>query len=997
MKKLLSLPPNLVGCFHDITGLNREEWYCTSDPIGKKLGSGGGTAWLLDACFKHSREYTRTPAPSFLEWLSQEKRILLHAGGQSRRLPAYAPSGKILTPIPIFRWERGQRLSQDLLSLQVPLYEQIMEQAPASLHTMVVSGDVYIRATQPLQPIPEADVVCFGLWLPAETAKNHGVFVASRQSPSTLEYMLQKPSVTTLGELSKTHLYLTDIGIWLLSDRAVNVLMSKCRAAAPSQCCTAGDEDYRTSAAQALPEYYDLYSEFGCALGTKPTIEDNDVNQLSVAILPLPGGEFYHYGTSHDIIASTLAIQNLVYDQREIMHHSRKPHPSLFVQNAFLETELTEQNQNIWIENSWVGLGWKITSHNIITGVPENHWQISLKDGQCVDIIPVGEEEWCVRPYGFDDKFQGPVDSPETMFIGQPFTQWMSERRLSLPEEPHLLPSERPGEGQHPIAAPDLQAARIFPVVDNMNDAGLVLRWMLNHPELQGGRMLWNSARKLSANDIAAEADMERLTRQRAAFRAENWRALARNHAHSVFYQVDLEDAAREFHLHNIGEPLPLGDSEPLMKRIHDSMFRAELARLNGSSATSHMNGTAATAPADHEGKAFALLRQGLTASALKAKQSPRLSVYSDQIVWGRSPVRIDIAGGWTDTPPYCLLEGGNVVNFAIELNGQPPLQTYVKPCKDHHIILRSIDLGAVEIVKTYEELARFNLVGSPFSIPKAALVLAGFQPDFSQEAFTSLEEQLKAFGSGIELTLLSAIPAGSGLGTSSVLAATVLGTLSDFCGLAWDKNEIGHRTLVLEQLLTTGGGWQDQFGGILHGVKLLQTERGFEQTPVVRWLPENLFTQPEYESCHLLYYTGITRTAKTILADIVRRMFLNQHDELQLLRQMRSHALDMYEAIQRNQFEQMGRLISKTWQQNQNLDSGTNPVEVQRITSLIHDLCLGYKLPGAGGGGYLYMAAKDPEAAVRIKQILYANRLNANARFVDMQLSHTGLQVSRS
>ena len=52
---------------------------------------------------------------------------------------------------------------------------------------------------------------------------------------------------------------------------------------------------------------------------------------------------------------------------------------------------------------------------------------------------------------------------------------------------------------------------------------------------------------------------------------------------------------------------------------------------------------------------------------------------------------------------------------------------------------------------------------------------------------------------------------------------------------------------------------------------------------------------------------------------------------------------------------------------------------------------------PGAGGGGYLYMMAKDPEAAARIRQVLGANRMNANARFVDMTLSKAGLQVSRS
>ena len=137
-------------------------------------------------------------------------------------------------------------------------------------------------------------------------------------------------------------------------------------------------------------------------------------------------------------------------------------------------------------------------------------------------------------------------------------------------------------------------------------------------------------------------------------------------------------------------------------------------------------------------------------------------------------------------------------------------------------------------------------------------------------------------------------------LGTSSILAATVLGALSDFCGLAWDKNEIGNRTLILEQLLTTGGGWQDQYGGVLHGLKLLQTGEGFHQNPSVRWLPEYLFTEPEYRVCHLLYYTGITRTAKDILAEIVRGMFLNSGSHLRLLSEMKVHALDMYEAILR-------------------------------------------------------------------------------------------------
>ena len=159
--------------------------------------------------------------------VEKERRILLHAGGQSRRLPAYAPSGKVLTPIPVFRWERGQRLSQNLLSIQMPLYEHIIKQAPDNIHTMIVSGDVYVRNTQPLQPLPDADVICYGLWIGPDVAKDHGVFVSNRKSPNELEFMLQKPSVKCLGELMQEHLYPFDIGVWLLRDRAAKLLMKR--------------------------------------------------------------------------------------------------------------------------------------------------------------------------------------------------------------------------------------------------------------------------------------------------------------------------------------------------------------------------------------------------------------------------------------------------------------------------------------------------------------------------------------------------------------------------------------------------------------------------------------------------------------------------------------------------------------------------------------------------------------------------------------------------
>ena len=50
MQKLLSLPPNLIDSFHQLEEVNHTDWFCTSDPVGSKLGSGGGTTWLLQAC-----------------------------------------------------------------------------------------------------------------------------------------------------------------------------------------------------------------------------------------------------------------------------------------------------------------------------------------------------------------------------------------------------------------------------------------------------------------------------------------------------------------------------------------------------------------------------------------------------------------------------------------------------------------------------------------------------------------------------------------------------------------------------------------------------------------------------------------------------------------------------------------------------------------------------------------------------------------------------------
>src|SRR5205814_1764391 len=142
------------------------------------------------------------------------------SGGQSRRLPAYAATGKVLMPMPVARWARGQRLDQSLLDVQLADYQRILAHAGPSAAVMITAGDVLLRFGRELPPFPDVDVLGLGMWVSPEKAKDHGVFVSTRQKPNELAFFLQKPSAAKIRELGESYLCLVDTGAWLLSERA---------------------------------------------------------------------------------------------------------------------------------------------------------------------------------------------------------------------------------------------------------------------------------------------------------------------------------------------------------------------------------------------------------------------------------------------------------------------------------------------------------------------------------------------------------------------------------------------------------------------------------------------------------------------------------------------------------------------------------------------------------------------------------------------------------
>ena len=391
-------------------------------------------------------------------------------------------------------------------------------------------------------------------------------------------------------------------------------------------------------------------------------------------------------------------------------------------------------------------------------------------------------------------------------------------------------------------------------------------------------------------------------------------------------------------------------------------------------------------------------LQEIVLASNGFSRVKPVRSIKDDQIVWARSPVRLDLAGGWTDTPPYCFEHGGAVINAGVLLNGQPPIQVFVRSIPEKLFRLRSIDLGSSEEIKTYKGLSGFTDPKSNFSLAKAALALCGFYPEFATgKAHKTLHSRITVFNSGLEITLLSAVPKGSGLGTSSILGATLLSALNRACGLGWNEVDLYQRVLTMEQLVTTGGGWQDQAGALFKSIKLVKTEVGLSQTPSVNYLPKELIGSAHANKTLLLYYTGITRFAKGILKEIVHDMFLGRSATLRVLKLIRLNTTHLNKALTQNNKSEFDRCIARSWALNQRLDPGTTTPEVERIIMTAGTDLSACKLLGAGGGGYMLLCAATPHAANRIKKLLEKNPPNRKARFVDFTLSERAVDVSVS
>ena len=971
---LLSLPTKAAEAFRDIAPGRGDDIFVASDPLGHQLGSGGGTAHLLTEAWRATCDNKSAGETlPFCDWLNDKRKLMIHGSGQSRRLPAYAAEGKPLTPVPVMAGKSGQRYDQLLLDLQRNAYDRFFRQAPGQYRLMVTCGDVMIHFDRCLPVYPEVDVLIVGLMASAEEAQRHGVLVCPTDEPGTLSYFMQKPSLDELHQLGDSSSYYLDTGIWMLSERAILTLMKKC-----------GWRDDLQSFIDGQVGFYDMFSAFGpslgsCAYDRHSDDVDADVQSLSCAVLPLQDGRFYHFGTSRSVFSSVSQLQNPVADQRSFGDGASDMHGKPIIQYSEVACELKPENRNIWIDNSCIGSEWKFSERNIVTGAPANNWHIELKPGICIDFVPVSESEICIRTYGFDDQFRGKLGDVTTLWMERPATDWFKSRQLDLTECSLDL-------------SVDIQESAIFPVLDISRIDQDFITWLISPEPVRSPdmSMRWQKKRRISANDILQNADVVQSFKSRHSYLTEKVNDMSSGDWKNSGNSLDLDATAYLINRCRVKLPTvsDVDKTECDLEYVHERMFRSVTA-----------GSTDSELAVKYEQQAFAGLRELIIGGAGVNPVKPSKNILDDQIIWGRSPIRLDLAGGWSDTPPYCLEYGGSVVNVAVDINGQPPIQVFARVSDDPSIVIRSIDLGLEDRITSYADLQELGKLGSGFGIARAALALAGLSPEFHVNGgYDSLQQQLeKEFGGGIEISMLAAIPKGSGLGTSSILSATLLGTLSELCGHYWTMDDLFIRTMALEQMLTSGGGWQDQAGGIFGGIKLLETKAGLTQNAVVRWLPDDLLSGDNVNKRVLLYYTGITRVAHDILGEIVKKIFLNSSKQHAIINDIKANSRFAADAIQRNDWDGLCESVRRSWQMNQELDTGTNPDSVQKILDIAGEDVEAAKLLGAGGGGYMLILTRDADAGQRVRKRLDENPPNARARFVDMRVSESGFQVTRS
>ena len=339
-------------------------------------------------------------------------------------------------------------------------------------------------------------------------------------------------------------------------------------------------------------------------------------------------------------------------------------------------------------------------------------------------------------------------------------------------------------------------------------------------------------------------------------------------------------------------------------------------------------------------------------------------------------PLRIDFAGGWSDTPPICYKMGGAVFNAAVTLNGVKPVKVRVRRLAEKEVHVESVDLGKSGVLKSLAEIRAPKDPHDWCALVKSALTVTKF--DFSC--------------GGLDIRISADVPKGSGMGTSSILGAALVTALERVAGRKAEWKRVASLTLALEKEMATGGGWQDQIGGLVPGAHLISTTPGKGQNPRMSCVsPKSEAAFAKFlKECALLYFTGRKRMARNILRGVIGFFEENPDDIARsIVRRLKSDAERAFRAVESCDWDSFCSAVNDYWLSKKALDPGsTNPL-VELIIARMAPWISAVSLCGAGGGGFMFVIARSKDAKAKIKSVLEKHPPIKTGRFFDFEIAN--------
>jgi D-glycero-alpha-D-manno-heptose-7-phosphate kinase len=297
--------------------------------------------------------------------------------------------------------------------------------------------------------------------------------------------------------------------------------------------------------------------------------------------------------------------------------------------------------------------------------------------------------------------------------------------------------------------------------------------------------------------------------------------------------------------------------------------------------------------------------------------------------------VRLDLAGGWTDVPPFSAREGGVVVTGAIQLFARAEVR-----------------LGGTGFRLVSEELH------DELEISDSAGLVRDGRLDLLKAGLRLLPV------GGCTLSTRSDAPPGSGLGSSGALDVALVAALSAARGESPDPVDIAEQACHLEAVEAgIPGGRQDQFASS-HGGFLRLDFRDPEAE--VRRLKLDQAFAADLARRLVLCYTSASRFSGATIDRVMRAYEGGNPAVAAALHGLRRVAEEMADALIAADFSRVGELLTANWAHQQALDPHMCTEEMARLERSVTDAgALGGKAAGSGAGGCMFFLGPDDPGPV--------------------------------